>query len=212
MEIDFFCGIMWNGAKFCAQIANLFQKDATKQAFCSFNVRIMNKIQIDRLLIKVSQGDNQAFAVLYEATKKGVFAFIFTYLHNYADTEDATMDVFLKVKRNVHTYKHGTNGLAWMLQIAKNHSLTLLSKRKRNGEQILHENVHGQVSPMEATAGIMDAMQKSLTEEEQRIVTMFVLFNYKHREIAHQLGIPVGTVTSKYKRALQKLKNTLEGH
>lgn len=172
----------------------------------------MNKFQIDRLLVKVSQGSNQAFADLYEATKKGVFAFIFTYLHNYADTEDATMDVFLKVKRNIHSYKHGTNGLAWMLQIAKNHSLTLLSKRKRNGEQILHENAHGEVSPMEGTAGIMDAMQKSLTEEEQRIVTMFVLFNYKHREIAHQLGIPVGTVTSKYKRALQKLKNTLEGH
>ena len=42
-----------------------------------------------------------------------------------------------------------------------------------------------------------------LDEEEQRIVTLHVLWGYKHREIADIIGSPTGTVTSKYKRAIK---------
>ena len=53
-------------------------------------------------------------------------------------------------------------------------------------------------------------MQRVLTEEEQRIVTLHVVWNYKHREIAEMLGVPTGTVTSKYKRSIEKLKNAFK--
>ena len=56
----------------------------------------------------------------------------------------------------------------------------------------------------------MDLITRVLTEEEQKIVTLFVLWDYKHREIAEMLDCPIGTVTSKYKRAIGKLKKYLE--
>ena len=53
-------------------------------------------------------------------------------------------------------------------------------------------------------------MERILSEDEQRIVTLHVVWDYKHREIAEILGCPTGTVTSKYKRAIEKLKKSLK--
>ena len=79
----------------------------------------MKKMEIDSLLRRVANGDNVAFGELYEKTKRGVFAFLHTYLQNYADTEDAMQSVYLKIKQGILSYKAGTNGRAWLLQIAK---------------------------------------------------------------------------------------------
>lgn len=57
---------------------------------------------------------------------------------------------------------------------------------------------------------VTDVMQRVLSLEEQRIVTLHVLWDYKHREIGQALDMPTGTVTSKYKRAIEKLRNVLK--
>ncbi len=168
----------------------------------------MKKTEIDGLLRRVANGDNVAFGELYEKTKRGVFAFLHTYLQNYADTEDAMQTVYLKVKQGIWSYKVGTNGRAWLLQIAKNHALNELKKRKDtlslDGIEVV-DRVHGY-----AEHGVMAVMDEVLSEEEKRIVTLHVLWKYKHREIAQILDCPTGTVTSKYKRAIEKLQKKLK--
>ena len=91
----------------------------------------MNGIETDRLLRKIAKGDNLAFESLYLKTRRGVYAFLYSYLKNSHDTEDAMQTVYLKIKLNISSYKIGTNGRAWILQIAKNHALTLLKQNKR---------------------------------------------------------------------------------
>ena len=166
----------------------------------------MDKKYIDSLLYKISNGDNRAFEELYLKTRKGVFSFLYTYLQNYHDAEDAMQSVYLRIKRSIHTYTQGTNGSAWILQIAKNCALTELKKNKPTEEL---DSVPEASYDFEYNT-ITDVMKRVLSDEEQRIVTLHVLWNYKHREIANALEIPTGTVTSKYKRAIEKLKNELK--
>lgn len=166
----------------------------------------MDGKQIDKLLIKISCGDNVAFEELYNCTKKGVFSFLYSYLKNYENTEDAMQTVYLKVKLGIGQYVHGTNGRAWLLQIAKNLALNELGKNSRveYGDDF--------VIPIEPkfSGGVIDAMKKILSVEEQRIVTLHILWGYKHREIAKELNLPTGTITSKYKRSIAKLKKALK--
>ena len=61
-----------------------------------------------------------------------------------------------------------------------------------------------------ARGEIMDIMRRCLNEDEIQIVTLHVLWGYKHREISRQLGIPLGTVTSKYKRSIEKMRKALK--
>lgn len=166
----------------------------------------MNGTNVDSLLRKIAQGDNTAFETLYVRTARGVYAFLYGYLRSHTDTEDAVQTVYLKVKMGIGSYRAGTNGRAWLLQIAKNHALNELAKRKNSLplDEIdipVRENFD---------EGFTEEIRKHLTEEEYQIVTLHVLWNYKHREIAEMLCCPTGTVTSKYKRAIAKLKACLK--
>ncbi len=168
----------------------------------------MSKRELDILLCRIAQGDNAAFETLYEKTKRGVYAFLYTYFHNAADAEDGMQTVYLKVKQGIGGYRAGTNPSAWLLQIAKNHALNELAKLNRVKTEGLTE-IAVSYEPSEDDT-VTELMQRILSEEEQRIVTLHVLWNYKHKEIAEMLGCPVGTVTSKYKRAIEKLKKALK--
>lgn len=166
----------------------------------------MDKRQIDKLLIKISHGDNDAFAELYEGTKRGVFSFVYPYYKKYEDAEDAMQTVYLKIKLNVNQYKHGTDGRAWILQIAKNTAINEINKSKR----LVYTDDIEVSSDTKPSYGITDVMKQVLTEDEMYIVNLHVLWGYKHREIAQELNCPTGTVTSKYKRSIEKLKIALK--
>lgn len=171
----------------------------------------MNKREIDVALRKVANGDNVAFEQLYQETKRGVFAFLYSYCNNFADCEDALQIVYLKVKQNVSQYTPGSNGLAWILQIAKNTALNQLRSKAQaekfsaatTKEPCTHDD-------LELRSALFVIMRRVLDEEENRIVILHVVWQYKHREIAQLLNCPVGTVTSKYKRAVQKIKLALK--
>ncbi len=165
----------------------------------------MNGKETDKLLAKIAQGDNDAFKSLYLQTRKGVFAFLYSYLKNVPDTEDAMQTVYLKVKINISSYVVGTNGRAWLFQIAKNHALSEIKKNSRK-----FETKEGVEDTSFLRGEITDAMQRALTEEEQRIIILHVLWGYKHREIGKILDCPTGTITSKYKRAIEKMRRALK--
>jgi len=169
----------------------------------------MSAMEIDRLLYLVSKGDNSAFEKLYTQTKKGVFAFLYTYFNHYEDTEDALQTVFLKIKRGISSYKGG-NGRAWILEIAKNHALNEIKRKKESTNEDLLNNLSGKELVYSDSLGVFGTMKKHLTSEEEQIIILHVLWGYKHREIAKLLDHPTGTITSKYKRAVEKLKEKLK--
>ena len=52
-------------------------------------------------------------------------------------------------------------------------------------------------------------VKKILKEEDYKILYLYIIGEYKHREIAEILNLPLGTVTWKYKNSLKKLKKVL---
>jgi RNA polymerase sigma-70 factor (ECF subfamily) len=94
------------------------------------------------------------------------------------------------------------------LQIAKNHALN--EQKKRRATTSLDDvELIAKAEPI-AESGVMEVMERVLTAEERRIVTLHVLWRYKHREIGKILDLPTGTVTSKYKRSIEKLQKNLK--
>ena len=96
----------------------------------------MDKRQIDELMTKVAAGDNGAFLRLYEETRRGVYAFAYSYLGNRADAEDLAQEVYLSVKRKAYLYRPGTDARAWLFQVAKNLCLDELRRRKRRAHPL----------------------------------------------------------------------------
>ncbi len=169
----------------------------------------MNKAKMNALLIRVKQGDNDAFAQLYNQTKKGIYAFLYTYYNNVWDTENAMQSTYLRVKQYAHTYTENTDARAWLFQIAKNFALNELKKQKR--ETVVDESTLVSVGGKTETptGEVFEALNKALDETEKQIVILHVLWGYKHREIAVELQMPLGTVLSKYNVSVKKLREYL---
>ena len=169
----------------------------------------MDKKGMNACLVKIAKGDNQAFSKLYTETKKGVYAFLYSYFQNVWDTECAMQSVYVKIKEKAHLYKDGTDARAWLLQVAKNLAINELRKKNREmaaGKETL-ETLGGKTE--QYSGEVFEALNKALDDEERQIVILHVLWGYKHKEIALFLDSPLGTITSKYKRSIKKLKDYL---
>lgn len=165
----------------------------------------MYERRLDNLMKEVTQGSERAFEEVYEGMKRGVFALAYSYLRNYEDAEDVLQQTFLTVKRKADLYRVGTNARAWIFQIAKNAALDELRKRKqrKEGELLREEGV-------ETPVVFLDELTARLSEEEREIVLMHAVWGYKHKEIAEEKGLPLGTVTWKYNEAIKKLRKEQE--
>lgn len=168
----------------------------------------LQKRKLDALMKRVTEGDNDAFCLLYEATAKGIFAFAYSYLGKREDAEDVTQETFFAAKRKAHLYRPGTDVRAWLFQIAKNLSLDELRKKK-NSAAPLGDALENTLS-VKPQLTELDALTACLDEAEREIVLLHAVWQYKHREIAELTGTPLGTVTWKYKKALAKLRDYLK--
>ncbi len=172
----------------------------------------MKKREIDAMLKCIAKGDNDAFEKLYIESKRGVYAFLYSYFNNQTDCEDAMQTVYLKIKTSISQYRLGTNGLAWILQIAKNTALNQI-RANTNYQRLKSAESRPEAYSFENVIlkdSLMSAMKRVLDEDEQRIIILHVIWSYKHKEIAEILNCPIGTVTSKYKRAINKMQTALK--
>lgn len=164
---------------------------------------------MDECLVKAQAGDKAAYSLFYAETAKGVFAFLYGYYKNYARTEEAVQETYYKALKYVDRYRGGTDARAWLLQIAKNIALNDI-KRAAREDVLPDEKLAPMLTAEIPQGGVFEALEKALDETEKQIVILHVLWGYKHREIAKKLDMPLGTVTSKYKISVAKLKKFLK--
>lgn len=170
----------------------------------------LTRKELDKCLVDIQQGDEAAFEMLYKETRKALFAFIYTYTNDYTSTEDMLQETYIRIRRNVDKYSAGSNALSWIFTIAKNVTLNDIKKNSRTIPYDFSErdDIAGTYEERYDTP-VFDAINECLESDEKRIVFLYVLSGYKHREIAEILGIPIGTVLWKYNKAIKKLKEYL---
>ncbi|MCK4552337.1 MAG: RNA polymerase sigma factor [Tenericutes bacterium] len=161
------------------------------------------EIYIDDLINK----KDEAFTVIYENTKKGVFSMIISIVNNKAATEDLMQDTYMKMIQKIHQYKRGRNFYAWLLQIAKNTALDYYRKEKKNLVFDPQENSHLFEKPSydKDYYAVYDYV-KTLDEIEKQVVLLRVISDTKFKDIAKTLDKPIGTVLWIYNKAIKKLQ------
>ena len=167
----------------------------------------------DSLILRVAQGDTQAFSELYLRVHKAVYGFALSIVKNQHDAEDVMQDTFLKVDAAAGSYQSKGKPMAWVLTIARNLALEKLRERRDVPlEQEEDWHLWASVDPTRAHEDklALEAAMKCLGNEERQVVTLHAMSGLKHREIAALLNMPLATVLSKYRRALLKLKDYLE--
>ena len=174
-----------------------------------------DKLSDEKLLLRVAQGDKEAFQRLYQNTDKTLYGFILSILRNPQDAEEIMQETYLKIWTSAAGYKSQGKPLAWMFTIARNLCYMKFRDQKREadiGLSDLSEGELGEFCPQIEDAAdkmVLKAALHILNEEERQIVLLHTTAGMKHREIAADLEMPLATVLSKYNRAMKKLQKHL---
>ncbi len=174
------------------------------------------RLDADRLedeLIKIASGDKTALVKFYGDTYTPIYSYILSFLKNSYDAEDVLHDLYVSVYVNAKNYKQGGKPMAWVFAIARNMSLKKLSERKRTadfGDEDWEKLLPQDALSLEEGCAVRACLTQ-LSLEEREIVVMHAVAGFMHKEIAAIMSLPLGTVLSKYNRAIKKLRLIYEG-
>lgn len=172
------------------------------------------KEKLNAAMIALQNGDTNALATIYDLTYKGVFTFVLPIVKDYSIAEDVMQATYISVYENAKSYTKGTNVRNWILTIAKNLALNEFNKSKKvtsydyDSDQLTPDGLYSLDESLDTP--VIKLANEILDEDEFKIVIMYTIGDYKHREIADIMNLPLGTVTWKYKNALEKLRAEIE--
>jgi len=82
------------------------------------------------LIVRARAGDSQAWGDLYREFAPAIFRFCRRAMPTREDAEDATMEIFMKLREKLVQYDQGRSFTAWLYRVAANHCWDMLRRRK----------------------------------------------------------------------------------
>ena len=175
---------------------------------------------IEALIARVAQGEEDALAALYDTTVCSVLALIRKVLVDPAEAEEATLDVYLQVWRRAGDFSPDRgSAAAWLLTIARTRAIDRLRTRlaRRRREAPIDEGLDlpsAEPDPFDVTAAaeqrrIVARAVGSLPREQRRAISLAYYGGLTHLEIAERLGEPLGTVKTRIRLGMTKLRVAL---
>ncbi len=161
---------------------------------------------MEKLLSLARSGDGKAFENLYLQTKNAVYAVALSVLRDKYLAEDAMQETYLRLIKGTNDVP---NVRSYIAVTARNVSINIYNKQKRVSSLDELQDLCDINSGAGEERSALKAALNLLNEEERQIV-LLKNAGYKHRETAKILNMKLGTVTWKYKEAIEKLRNYLE--
>ena len=171
------------------------------------------------LLAEVATGDSKAFEELTKKYGNLIWSIARRYLSNQAEAEDAVQEIFLALWQSASRFDANKGSeITFIATIARRRLIDGL--RKNNKHKILQsiddaisDDVFKQKSNLEKNAELSLAigMLETLEKKDQELLSLSIYQGYSHVEIAKLLNLPLGTVKTKIRRNLMKIREKIKG-
>jgi RNA polymerase sigma-70 factor, ECF subfamily len=170
------------------------------------------------LVQSIAAGDQLALHALYEMSHRIVFTLIMRITANRETTEELTVDVFHDIWRRASGYDPA-NGtvLGWIMNQARSRAIDRLrfeNRKKRTRADDLELPAEATPDPRDVLetrerAETLRAALATLTPEERQAIETTFFAGFTHAEAAARLNQPLGTIKTRIRSALHKLRQTL---
>jgi RNA polymerase sigma-70 factor, ECF subfamily len=167
------------------------------------------------LIQRTSAGDREAYEKLYKRYARSVFGLALRRLGDRGRAEDAVQETFASVWRSAGTYKPERGpGAPWLYGVARNAIVDRSRVRTESPAETIDE-VSLDASPEDSaqqawTSWRVHRALEALPEREQEVLVLAYWSDLSQSEVATKLGIPLGTVKTRTRSALQRLATILE--
>lgn len=186
------------------------EDDAAKQA------------AIDATLVEqVRAGSEDALAQLYDRHATTVYSIAIGLLRDQSRAEDVTHDVFITLWQHPDRYNPAVGRFApWFYRVARNRTIDVLRQRRREVNPAESEVFEATLadsgpSPSEVILSQADAQRvrqalTRLSDDQRRLIELAYFSGMTQSEMAEKLDIPLGTVKTRVRTGLRRLRAILE--
>ncbi len=169
------------------------------------------------LIRRMAEGDRAAFDAFYAKASGPVFQVALAVLGDRAEAEDVAQDAFVQLWRDAARFDPSRGSpLAWAISVARSRALDRARSsgaRRRLADRLAQQSIRPEESgernnPGPPPAGLRQALEQ-LPAEQRQVVELAYFTGMSQTEMAERLGIPLGTVKTRVKLAMEKLRALL---
>ena len=173
----------------------------------------------------VGAGDEKALEEIYDRYAQRVFSLAVSVLKDEALAEDAVQEVFSNIWLKADSYRPAMAAPStWIMSVAHHKVVDMYRSRKRATDHTVYPEMDALHRIPDATVSVERQVERgfdaslvreallTLPEEQSRPLYLSAWHGYSQSEISKMLGIPLGTVKTRMRLGMQKLKAALEAH
>ena len=178
-----------------------------------------------QLVVQMQGGDERALASLYDRHAPALLGFVLRIVREHADAEAVLMATFLQAWRSAATFDDSRGSvLAWLAIMARSRALDVArsTKRRELREQSTVDEADPigaaeEAAPVDPLAGVeqqerrqaIDAAMATLPTPQRRVIELAFFEGLTHVEIAERLTEPLGTVKTRIRQGMLRLRDLL---
>ena len=175
----------------------------------------------EQLMALIVQQSREALESLYDRYSRAVYSLAVSLLRDPGAAEEVTQDVFLSVWRRGSSYRPKRGKVtAWLFSIAHHRTIDEIRRRRRElehvkeGVDLANDVSTGMDDPLEYANAQYQRSQLSgalatLKPEQRTVVVLSFFGGLTHAEIAGRLRQPLGTVKTRIRLGLKRMRETL---
>jgi RNA polymerase sigma-70 factor (ECF subfamily) len=168
---------------------------------------------MSELLQRIAAGDRAALAELYDRHASLVLALCLRILRDRAEAEEVMQEVFLQAWRQAERYDPGRAGVAsWLTVIARSRALDRVRRRVARREAPEEAIPAAAEAPRTAEAIAVREALRALPPAQRLALELAYYEGLTQVEIAERTGEPLGTIKTRMRSALLKLREALGPH
>ena len=174
---------------------------------------------VDELLQRVARGDSPAFELLYDEIANSVFGVIRRVLRDPAQSEEVTQEVLIEVWRNATRFDPERGSAAsWIHTMAHRRAIDRVRSAQASADRDQRVAMRDHVTPYDDVADQVETRLEhqqvrrcldSLTELQRESVGLAYYGGHTYREVAELLDVPLGTVKTRLRDGLIRLRDCL---
>ncbi len=174
---------------------------------------------LDARLIAVAGRDRDAFDVVYSETVSRVLALATRIVGDVDTADDVASETYLQIWRQAASFDPARgNALAWIMTICRSRALDLLRRRAAQQTRDAEATQQGGNGDDDALHDLLQATDRrsavhsalaTLEPADRQLLALAYFRGYTHSELAAITGEPLGTVKTRTRRALEKLRKTM---
>ncbi|MBU0997467.1 MAG: sigma-70 family RNA polymerase sigma factor [Firmicutes bacterium] len=144
---------------------------------------------------------------IYDTYSRLIFYVSYEILRIRQDAEEVVNDTFISFFNSINDIDETKNIKYWLVTTAKNKAIDI--KRRMNSRSLINDtdilDIDSFASPITHEYDIFKEIQRYLSEDEYAVIIYRFIYNMSFHNIAKHLDANIGTVTSRYSRAIKKL-------